>query len=598
MILFSILKPFSGFFCCNMILRILYYIYVIFIKRGKTMVHPEWATKYKEKGMELRFINGRYYLYRVSSVYDKTLKRAKKITGEFLGCITEEDGLIPPRTRIKKASMPKPREVGSVSNKEYAATKILQDLSADILKELEICFPSRWREIFMLSANRLLHKAPLKNMQLLYEECFFSQEHKALNLTANALTDFMQKLGRDREIATKFMRKFVTGAEALVFDITDVVSQSKKIKMSEKGYNSHYNFDPQINLFYIFATDTQSPVFYRIFPGNISGMKALKLSLQEASIENAMVIGDKGFASEENINMLEEMSLNFILPLKRDSSYLDHQRLQSRRYEEAFDGHFLYHKRPIFYYSLPSYNLVILVQKPTEFLANEAYLYKAEGEWQITIDGHDFNITGAKLIKMLDENAEVTNKPLFQLLTSFLRTKGVEGINFDPKKKIMIFCDESLSLEEKVSYLSRVDTEIEGYNMENYKTKQLLFGTIGMITNMTDKQPKKIYESFKTRMEVETVFDAYKNLIEADRSYMQSDKAINAWMFINHIAVMMYYKLLNLIKSKDMISKISPSDLLLRLSKIHKIKINDEWYLSEINAKSAKMLDKLGISIT
>lgn len=574
------------------------YLRNILTQWEKSMEHPEWATKHKEKGTELRYINGRYYLYRVSSVYDKIKKRAQKITGEFLGCVTEEDGLTPPRTRIKKASTLQPKPIRSIATKEYGATKILQDLSADILTELQICFPCRWREIFMLSVNRLLHKAPLKNMQFLYEECFFSEDHPGLNLTPNALTDFMQQLGEDRELAVSFMGKFVTGAESLVFDITDVVSQSKKIKMSAKGYNSHYNFDPQVNLFYIFATDTQCPVFYRIFPGNISGMKALKISLQEASIQNAMVVGDKGFASEDNINMLEEMGLNFILPLKRDSTYLDHTRMSSRLYEEAFDGHFLYHKCPIFYYELPNYNLVTVSKNPSEFSENEAYLYRFKGEWQITINGQDLKITGATLLKMLNAAGALHTAALFRAMSSFLRTKGIDGINFDPKKKILIFCDERLQLEEKTSYLSRIDSEIEGCCIENYKAKQLLFGTIGMITNMVDATPKKIYESFKTRMEVETVFDTYKNLIEADRSYMQSDKAMNAWMFINHIAVMMYYKLLNLIKSKDLISKISPGDILLRLAKIDKIKINNEWYLSEINAKSMKIFNDLGIRIT
>jgi len=26
--------------------------------------HPDWALKYKKKGTELRFLKGRYYLYR------------------------------------------------------------------------------------------------------------------------------------------------------------------------------------------------------------------------------------------------------------------------------------------------------------------------------------------------------------------------------------------------------------------------------------------------------------------------------------------------------------------------------------------------------
>ena len=56
--------------------------------------HPEWATKHRGKGTELRFLNGRYYLYEVSSKWDPQKKRSKKITGKLLGKITKEDGFI------------------------------------------------------------------------------------------------------------------------------------------------------------------------------------------------------------------------------------------------------------------------------------------------------------------------------------------------------------------------------------------------------------------------------------------------------------------------------------------------------------------------
>ena len=58
------------------------------------MSHPEWALKFKTKKTELRNIKGRYYLYRISSKYDKERKVTKKITHEMLGRITENGGFI------------------------------------------------------------------------------------------------------------------------------------------------------------------------------------------------------------------------------------------------------------------------------------------------------------------------------------------------------------------------------------------------------------------------------------------------------------------------------------------------------------------------
>ena len=47
---------------------------------------------------------------------------------------------------------------------------------------------------------------------------------------------------------------------------------------------------------------------------------------------------------------------------------------------------------------------------------------------------------------------------------------------------------------------------------------------------------------YKSRMEVETAFDAFKNTLEADRSYMKNDQAMEGWMFMNYLALLAYPK--------------------------------------------------------
>lgn len=59
------------------------------------MAHPEWVLKHKKKCTEVRFRNGKYYLYAYSAIWNKEKKRAQKVTGKYLGTITQEHGLIP-----------------------------------------------------------------------------------------------------------------------------------------------------------------------------------------------------------------------------------------------------------------------------------------------------------------------------------------------------------------------------------------------------------------------------------------------------------------------------------------------------------------------
>jgi DNA-binding HxlR family transcriptional regulator len=66
-------------------------------------------------------------------------------------------------------------------------------------------------------------------------------------------------------------------------------------------------------------------------------------------------------------------------------------------------------------------------------------------------------------------------------------------------------------------------------------------------------------------------------------------------MFVNLIAMKWYYLILSLLKKHEVNNKYSPADFLHFLSKIKKVKINDQWINAEITQKTLKLLQKLGI---
>jgi hypothetical protein len=77
---------------------------------------------------------------------------------------------------------------------------------------------------------------------------------------------------------------------------------------------------------------------------------------------------------------------------------------------------------------------------------------------------------------------------------------------------------------------------------------------------------------------------------------MQKDVAIEAWMFINFIAIRWYYITFNLLKKYKLNKIYAPLDLMMRLAEIKKIKINDQWYLSEATQSTIDLLNKLQIT--
>ena len=49
---------------------------------------PQWALKYKTKGVHIRNFSDHYYAYRSRSVYDKKTKKTKTLPGKYLGVDT------------------------------------------------------------------------------------------------------------------------------------------------------------------------------------------------------------------------------------------------------------------------------------------------------------------------------------------------------------------------------------------------------------------------------------------------------------------------------------------------------------------------------
>lgn len=476
--------------------------------------HPQWALKHKKPGTELRLMKGRYYLYEVSSKWNKEKKRAQKITGKILGRITEDRGFTPSGKPIL--------QLKELSTKSSGMGPFVESVIRDVLPALKKHFRGEAESIFCASLMRLAHQSPLKNMELHFKQDFLSEVFPNVSLSDKKMTALLKNIGEDREKINAFFREFAKPGEYILMDMTAIHSKSKEMSLNHPGYSSSGNFDPQANLLLLFSQTLHEPVYYRLLPGNIRDVKSVKLSLKEAGINDAVFIADKGFYSANNIAELENAELQYVIPLKRNHALIDYKPLKKKG-KKGLAHHFKYQERYIF----------------------------------CSI------------------------------------SKNIEG------KTLYIFLDDRLRLEEEQSYLNRIDVQKEDkLTIKEFHKKAHTFGTFSILTNLSEKTPLEIYEIYKSRMEVETAFDAFKNTLQADRTYMQNDQSLEGWMFINYLSLLAYWRILKLLVSKELLSKVSIKDLLIHLSYIRKIRINGEWHLAEITDKTKKLFARLDYAIT
>ena len=62
--------------------------------------YPDWVMKYKEKGTYINYANDKYYLYAAHSERVPGTKKVNRISDGYLGRITEEEGLVPPKDKV------------------------------------------------------------------------------------------------------------------------------------------------------------------------------------------------------------------------------------------------------------------------------------------------------------------------------------------------------------------------------------------------------------------------------------------------------------------------------------------------------------------
>ena len=131
----------------------------------------------------------------------------------------------------------------------------------------------------------------------------------------------------------------------------------------------------------------------------------------------------------------------------------------------------------------------------------------------------------------------------------------------DTNHTLMVFLDGELRLKEEKDYLSRLLNHHDGYSEQELRNKQCEFGVLVMKTNI-EESPERIYHLYKKRGQIEQMFDDYKNLMDLDSSYLQSDSTMEAWCFLNHLGLMACYRVYDLLRSTNTLKRYSVGELL------------------------------------
>ena len=119
----------------------------------------------------------------------------------------------------------------------------------------------------------------------------------------------------------------------------------------------------------------------------------------------------------------------------------------------------------------------------------------------------------------------------------------------------------------------------KNYYLHSYKT----------IYDKEKKDPKKVSTGYRGKITPEGLIPPTikeKRIVisyplEFGASNLQNDISYTGWLFVNHIALMLYYRILKRLEEKNQLSQHSVADIISRLKRVTKPKVNDKWIVEK-----------------
>jgi transposase len=110
--------------------------------------------------------------------------------------------------------------------------------------------------------------------------------------------------------------------DMLFYDLTSILSQSKRLLLAEKGYNPNWEQTGQIKVALAFSTTSFLPVAVDVFYGSLKEVKILRYFKEHYKRSDLGFIMDRGFNSYELLLELKREGIHYIVPLMKNSQFL------------------------------------------------------------------------------------------------------------------------------------------------------------------------------------------------------------------------------------------------------------------------------------
>lgn len=162
------------------------------------------------------------------------------------------------------------------------------------------------------------------------------------------------------------------------------------------------------------------------------------------------------------------------------------------------------------------------------------------------------------------------------------------------KRRVFMFLDKALRAQEEEALANRIaQGAVSKRKLHEHRDR---LGTLALVTN-TELTAQEAYNLYKQRVEIELAFDAFKNTLDADKTYMQSRESVAGYFFVCFLALYLYARILNHLRMKKLVDLVSVDDVLTQLSKVYRVRVEDRDVWSEVPKRVRVLIEKLGLPL-
>ncbi len=375
------------------------------------------------------------YAYEVKTYWDSKLQKPRQKTS-YLGVVVDKEKMI----FEKRLSINKQEKYILDFGDAFAINNCLENSGfSSFIKKI---FGKKSDSIMALLNYKLCHGGAMNYADKWLDGSYTKIQYKNANISSQRISELFKEIGNEsllKDFFKEYISEYTKSKNGIIIDVTSLPNQIH-IPLSTWGLRGE-EIDKQIRFLLVVDKETHYPLYFRILPGNIVDVSALKNTLEELKrydVESNFVCLDAGFFSEDNIKDFYERKINFLTRLP-SSRIIYKQLIQDEMpYIESSKNAVRYGKRGLF-----------IKQKEIELFENKAYAY-------IVLDPQRKGRETSKLLlEIFDEKSLHENTETDYLLM---------------KKGVMILVSSSLISKEevvKMYYLRQTAENLFGFSKDD-----------------------------------------------------------------------------------------------------------------------------------